>query len=197
MTNDEARARTVMRTSDRTMLWAGLLAGLVGVHCSSGTSSIEKMRGNTGTASPDASEGIDAGRVALRQDAATLPASATGTGSGLGSVPPGADAGGSKNGGGGTGVCVSDYDSCFDGGLPCCGPTCTNGYCGSCGAEGVDCTASPACCDGLTCMPFGDAGRSYCGTNLCVPNGSACGGESGATCCADNCVNGVCAPNGN
>jgi hypothetical protein len=42
------------------------------------------------------------------------------------------------------------------------------------------------CCDGLQCS------GSYCGTHLCVPDGTACGGASGVVCCNDDCVGGVC-----
>jgi hypothetical protein len=196
MTNDEARARNVtMRPSYQAILWVGLLAISAGTaHCGSSSSTpIERVDSGS---TVEAGRNIDAGHHAPGRDAAAAPENASGSGTSVGATAEDGGDGLPGSGGEGDETCVPDYQPCFDGGLACCGPSCTSGYCGSCGAEGVDCTASPICCLGLKCMPFGDAGRSYCGTNLCVPNGSACGGDSNATCCDDNCVDGFCTSDG-
>jgi hypothetical protein len=76
-----------------------------------------------------------------------------------------------------------------------CNPTTPGGdkyACGGCFAEGVEgCTVGGSdCCDHLACLTLGNGG-SYCGTNVCVPDGRAC--SATVPCCNDDCgVSGYC-----
>jgi hypothetical protein len=83
--------------------------------------------------------------------------------------------------------CVLDFQPC--GGGSCCNMVCSSGACGGCLGEGNACIGDTDCCSGLTCAHAGDAG-SFCGTNLCAPDGTECG--NGTPCCNDNCNNGTC-----
>ena len=94
----------------------------------------------------------------------------------------------------GNDICAQDYASCATDGSTCCNLGCSMGVCGGCFAEGEHCSydggVAPvgvaACCGGLAC----NAG--FCGTNACVPDGTACGGDAGVVCCNDNCDGTVC-----
>ncbi len=196
MTNDEARARTVKTTQPlrALSLWmAGLvtlLAGAgVGADCS-GSSTPNPPISET----PDASSPvrIDAGSGRKHDAGLSTPTSGSGTGDGV-VLPHGSDAGsgsGSNELGGAAddGGCVADFQPCGPE-TRCCSMMCTNGACGSCLAEGNPCEHDGDCCSGLACTSAGDAGK-FCGTNLCSPDGTVCGG--GTPCCNDDCIDGVC-----
>jgi hypothetical protein len=92
----------------------------------------------------------------------------------------------------GAAACIGDNKPCEADADTCCQGVCTNSACGGCRDEGTPCRQSSDCCDNLACTKAGDAGLSYCGTNLCSPKGTACGGASDVTCCDESCNNGTC-----
>jgi hypothetical protein len=94
---------------------------------------------------------------------------------------------------------IPPNQTCLFNGLSCegdasnaCCTFCQNGACGGCFARGVQLPADGGlCCPGAgSVVTVGSV--SYCGTDLCLADGVACGDAGGKPCCNGQCNGVVC-----
>jgi hypothetical protein len=173
----EASVNPAVRNS-----WLGLAVAWGAMGCSGGSSTALRSGGSSRDASPitkdaaiDMIEPPDAGGGVRREAGSPVGDARESAAQSEGGFPP---------------ACIDDNKPCDAD--TCCEGVCTNGACGGCRDEGTPCVQASDCCDNLGCTKAGDAGLSYCGTNLCAPTGTPCGGTSTVTCCDEACNNGTC-----